>query len=207
MPSPRRTTPTQSEPARGPTRLEVRASLEEIAARLFATNGYAATSVDEIVSEAGVSKPAFYRHFESKKFLHMALLERHRDELASAALAAFEPRRGALNAQLAAAIDAWFVHVEKHPYTWRLLFRDTTHDPDVEALHRELQRRQRASDVALLRKFAPNIPAEELEPLGEVIRSSLTGLALWWLDHPKTKRAVLVSTMLRVMRGCLRTQR
>jgi AcrR family transcriptional regulator len=189
------------QPSSQPTRAEVRASLEAVAARLFAARGYSATTVDEIVAEAGVSKPAFYRHFESKKTLHMALLERNRDELAAAALAVFERRTGDLEAQLTAAIDAWFAHVEKHPYMWRLLFRDTTHDPDVEALHRELQRRQRAADIALLRRFAPNIPPAELEPLAEVIRSSLTGLALWWLDHPETTRAVLVSAMLRVLRG------
>ena len=174
----------------------VRTRLEEVAERAFADSGYAATTIDEIVAQAGVSKPAFYRHFESKKALHMALLERHRDQLAAAALAHVESRK----ANLEAMIDAWFAYVESHPYTWRLLFRDTTHDPDVEALHRELQRRQRDADVALLRRL-PHIPAAELEPLGELIRSSLTGLALWWLDHPETPRAVLVSAMLRVLRG------
>jgi len=55
--------------------------------------------------------------------------------------------------------------------------------------------------VMLLRRFAPGLPEEELEPLGEVIRSSLTGLALWWLDHPDTPRRVLVDVMFRVCRG------
>jgi AcrR family transcriptional regulator len=179
--------------------------LEREAERLFANKGFAATTVDEIVRQAHVSKPAFYRHYESKKALHMALLERHREELAVAALAVLEPRSGDLASQLAAAIDAWFIHVEAHPYAWRLLFRDTTHDPELEALHRELQRRQRATDVALLRRFVPSLPPAELEPLAEMIRSSLTGLALWWLDHPQTPRAVLVSALLRVMRGFLST--
>lgn len=194
--------PTDPHPAQ---KAEVRARLQQVAARLFAERGFAATTVDEIVLDAGVSKPAFYRHFDSKKALHMALLEQHRDELAAAALTLFQPRTGDLEAQLAAAIDAWFMHVEQHPYTWRLLFRDTTHDPDVGALHRELQRRQRSADVELLQRFAPGIPAAELEPLGELIRCSLTGLALWWLDHPETPRAVLVSAMLRVTRGFLQT--
>src|SRR5207342_2383922 len=168
------------------TRAEVRLRLEREAEKLFADKGFAATSVEEIVREANVSKPAFYRHFESKKALHMALLERHRERLAAAALELLEPRSGDLASQLPAAIDAWFVHVEAHPYAWRLLFRETTRDPEIEALHRELQRRQRATDVELLRRYVPGLPAAELEPLGEMIRSSLTGLALWWLDHPQT---------------------
>ena len=187
------------------SRAEVRRRLEEAAARLFAEKGYAATTVDDIVEQAGVSKPALYRHFESKKDLHMALLERHRDELAAAALDALGTGERSVDVLLPAMIEAWFVHVEHHPYTWRMLFRDTTGDPDVQGVHRELQRRQRAADVALLREFAPTIPEAELEPLGEVIRSSLTGLALWWLDHPDTPRQVLVGAMLRVTGAILLT--
>ena len=100
-------------------------------------------------------------------------------------------------------LDAWFARVEQDPYTWRMLFRDTTGDPDIEAMHAELHRDQVAADVALLRLVDPPVPAEELEPLGEIVRSSLAGLALWWLDHPGTPRPVLVAVMLRMARGIL----
>jgi len=186
-------------------RSEERDDLELAAARRFAEKGYAATTVDDIVEAAGVSKPALYRHFESKKALHLALLERHRDELAAAALsAAFDGALRDVDRQLDAMIDAWFVYVEQHPFTW-LLLRDTTGDPDVVALHTELQRRQRAADVALLREFAPALPEAELEPLGEAIRSSLYGLVLWWREHPDTPRPVLVAAMARIVRGILRS--
>lgn len=188
----------------------VRRELEDAAADLFARNGYAGTTVDDIVGAAGVSKPALYRHFASKKDLHLALLERHRDELAAAAVAAVfaSPVDGGaepdVDARIEAMIDAWFAYVEDHPFVW-LLFRDTTGDPDVLALHRDLQARQRGADVALLREFAPQIPEEELEPLGELIRSSLYGLALHWLDHPELDRTVLVAAMTRMLRGLLLT--
>jgi len=185
------------------SRSEERARLEDVAARLLAEKGYTATTVDEIVAEAGVSKPAFYRHFESKQHLHRLLLERHRDELAAAALSQLAARDGVLRLDLRRMIDAWFGYVEEHPYTWRMLFRDTTGDPEVHALHVELQRRQRAADVALLREFAPELPERELEPLGEAIRSSLTGVALWWLDQPEVPRDAVVGAMVRVVRGIL----
>lgn len=205
---------------------DVRRSLEDAAADLFARNGYAGTTVDDIVAAAGVSKPALYRHFASKKDLHLALLERHRDELAAAALAAMfeQPGSGAdpgperaraaiggpadaeLDRSIHAMIDAWFAYVEHHPFVG-LMFRDTTGDPDVVALHRELQARQRNADVALLREFAPAIPEAELEPLGELIRSSLYGLAVHWLDHPEIDRAVLVAAMTRMLRGLRLTAR
>jgi len=181
--------------------VERRRLIEEAAAELFAEQGYAATTVEQIVVAAGVTKPMLYRHFDSKRQLHMALLERHREELAAAPLDVLLVSGGTLDARVEAMIEAWFSHVEAHPYVWRMLLRDTTGDPEVQALHAELQSRQRATDVALLREFAPHLPAIELEPVGEIIRASLTGLALWWLDHPETPRATLVASMHRVVRG------
>jgi len=182
------------------TREEARRQLEDVAAQLFAEHGYAATTVEQIVERAGVSKPALYRHFESKKDLYLTLLRRHREELANAALT---EGVGDVIPRLEAMIDAWFRHVEEHPYVWRMLFRDTTGDPDVQAVHSELAQLQRSADVGLLRLSAPWLPEAELEPLGEVIRSGLTGLALWWLEHPGTPRTVLVAAMLRVTSGIL----
>jgi AcrR family transcriptional regulator len=198
-----------SAPLRAPkgklTGVERRALIEAAAARLFAERGYSATTVEDIVAAAGVSKPMLYRHFESKKEMYMKLLERRRDELAAAPLDEFINGRGAPAERLPAMIDAWFAHVQQHPYTSRMLFGDSIGDPDVQALQRELRRRQRAADVALLREFAPELPEAELEPLGEIIRSSLCGLALWWLDNPDTPRSIVVAAVLRTTRGVLST--
>lgn len=195
------------EPPRRLPAQERRKLIEDAAARLFAQRGYTATTVEEIVAEAGVSKPMLYRHFESKKELQIKLLERRRDELAAAPLDSFIHGKGEPKQRLPAMIDAWFAHVEDHPDTSRILFTDATGDPDIWELQHELRRRQRAADIALLREFAPQLPERELEPLGEIIRSSLTGLALWWLDNPHIPRAVPVAAVLRMTTGVLLTIR
>lgn len=184
---------------------ERRALIEDAAARLFSEHGYAGTRIADVAGAAGVTKPMLYRHFASKKELHLALLARHRDALAGHALAQYVPGDRPLAERLPAMLDAWFAYVEEHPYAWRMLFRDTTGDSDIQAFHRELQGMQRAADVALLRETGLPIPAVQLEPLGEVVRSSLTGLALWWLEHPDVPRPVLVDAMLRVCTGLLAT--
>jgi AcrR family transcriptional regulator len=196
-----------SAPSRRLSAAERRAFIEDAAARLFAERGYGATTVEDIVSAAGVSKPMLYRHFESKKELQMKLLERRRDELAAAPLDEFLREPAEPDRRLPAMIDAWFANVEQHPHASRNLLQDATGDPDIEAFQRELRQRQRAADVALLREFAPQLPEAELEPLGEIVRSALTGLALWWLDHPGTPRAVVVAAVLRMTRGVLLTVR
>ena len=47
----------------------------QAAVRRFSSAGYDAASVDDICVEAGVSKGAFYHHFESKQTLFLSLLE------------------------------------------------------------------------------------------------------------------------------------
>ncbi|CAM5337533.1 TetR/AcrR family transcriptional regulator [Streptomyces abikoensis] len=181
-------------------RAEARSRIETAAARLFGERGYAATTIDDIAAAAGLSKPMLYRHFDSKKELHLELLERHRDGLA-AAPPGEPPRGGDPDARLRAVLEAWFEQVESSPYTWRLLSAGTTGDPEVQELQRAIRARQRAAAEALLRQFAPWLPGAELEPLGEAVRSSFHGLALWWLEHRETPRALLVSAMLRIVRG------
>lgn len=54
---------------------ETRTKIMESAIKLFSSRGYAAASVDDICTEAGISKGAFYHHFESKQALFLALLD------------------------------------------------------------------------------------------------------------------------------------
>jgi AcrR family transcriptional regulator len=181
---------------------ERRTLIEDAAAHVFARDGYEVARLEDIAAAAGVTKPMIYRHFASKKALHMALLTRHRDELGITAVAAFmeDPSRP-LTDRVDAMLDAWFTYVEQRPYVGPLLFRNTATDPDVRALVAELHARQRAADVALFHEAGADVPAHLEQPLAEVVRSSLTGLALWWADHPETPRADLVAAMHRVLDG------
>jgi AcrR family transcriptional regulator len=54
---------------------ETRTKILDSAVKLFSTRGYTAASVDDICTEAGISKGAFYHHFETKQALFLALLD------------------------------------------------------------------------------------------------------------------------------------
>jgi AcrR family transcriptional regulator len=181
---------------------ERRAAIEEAAARLFAERGSTATTLDDIAAAAGITKPMIYRHFESKQELELALLAKHRDQLAQAALAEYDAQ-GPLEARLPAMIDAWFAYVERHPHGARMLLRDAAGDPEIEGFQQELRAMQRAADIALIKEHDASIAESQLEPLAEVIRSSLTGLGLWWLERPGVPRSAPVEAMLRVVQGLL----
>ena len=53
-----------------------REQLLDTAAVLFAQRGYARSTTAELAKAAGVTEPIIYRHFESKKDLFIALVER-----------------------------------------------------------------------------------------------------------------------------------
>ncbi len=57
---------------------KTRDKILETANDLFYTQGYRATVVNQIIEEAGVSKPTFYSHFPSKEDLCLAYLKERR---------------------------------------------------------------------------------------------------------------------------------
>lgn len=59
---------------------ETRTHILRSALRYFAVRGYAATSVQQIVQTAGVSKPALYYYFGDKAGLFRALVDQAHDE-------------------------------------------------------------------------------------------------------------------------------
>jgi AcrR family transcriptional regulator len=83
--------------------------LVSIARERFAEQGYAATSIEDIVQRAGVAKGALYHHFSGKEALFRAVYEAVLAETVSAvmaaAVAAQEPWAG-VRAGLSAFLDA-----------------------------------------------------------------------------------------------------
>jgi AcrR family transcriptional regulator len=181
---------------------ERRALIIEAAGRLFGEHGYQATRLDEIAAAAGVTKPILYRHFDSKQALYLALLERHRADLAR--FAGLIPTEGTLEQRLRTVLEAWFGYVETHSYAWKMLFRDSGGGPDVHAFRLQVHDRARAVLAALIRSLREvSIPRRELEPLAELMSMGMASLVLWWMDNPGVSRAGIIDAMTRVWAGLL----
>lgn len=56
-----------------------RESVIQVAMRLFSVKGYNATSIADLLHEAGINSGSLYHHFETKQGLLMAVLETYRD--------------------------------------------------------------------------------------------------------------------------------
>jgi AcrR family transcriptional regulator len=66
-----------------------REALLAAARELFGTQGYAATSTEEIVTAAGVTKGALYHHFTDKESLFRVVFEQAQREISDQAVAEF----------------------------------------------------------------------------------------------------------------------
>jgi AcrR family transcriptional regulator len=177
--------------------------IEQAASELFAERGYGAASIDEIAKRSGVTAPVVYDHFASKQDLHRRLLERHYAELRALwreQLGGDDPPAQ----RIPRAIDAWFAYVETHPYAWRMLFRDTTGEPEVRAIHEEVIAQSRAAVMPLfLRERGIEQPVstdtDALDMAWQVMRAVLQGLALWWYEHQHVPRAQIVATAMNAL--------
>jgi AcrR family transcriptional regulator len=100
------------------------ASILQAAARAFARTGFASTSMDDVATEAGISRLIVYRHFGSKEELYRAVLEQVRARLKERIDGAIErPEPGAF--PFSALIDV----AREYPDAFRLLLVHAAREP------------------------------------------------------------------------------
>jgi AcrR family transcriptional regulator len=159
---------TRRDPAR-------RQELLQVAARVFAQSGYAATSMDDIAAAAGVSKLVAYRHFDTKEGLYRAVLEQvfqRQVELFLANLARGLEAGGATRALLEVARE-W-------PDGFRLLWRHAVREPQFADYARDLRN---IAVTAAREVVAPVLAPEYTEWAAQTLFDHVVDAVLNWLDH------------------------
>jgi AcrR family transcriptional regulator len=100
---------------------DTRQQILDAGLRLFAERGYAATSVQEIVTRARVAKPTLYYYFGSKAGLFQALVNYAHDERYRLMQQAAE-RAAGLEQKLVEIVAALFAFQREHRDLMRLAF-------------------------------------------------------------------------------------
>lgn len=102
-------------------RHERAASIRRAAARAFAKGGYVGTSMEDLATEAGVTKIILYRHYPTKKDLYRSALDAIWEQLVATAEIGYDTEEG-LRALLRAA--------RSDPDGFTLLFRHAIREPE-----------------------------------------------------------------------------
>lgn len=122
------------------------------ATQLFATHGFAATSIRQVVEAAGCTKPALYYHFANKQELFLRAVEAALADLDIIDTVAEQP--GSIRDHMLVAMRMLQARVQARPEALRLLFRAELHQqegqPDFD--FRTFRARDLVRIEALLRK-------------------------------------------------------
>ncbi len=165
-----------------------REQLLDVGRKLFAERGYDGTSVEEIASRAGVSKPVVYEHFGGKEGLYAVVVDREVQRLLdtfTAALTGDKPRL-----LLEQATLALLTYIEDQADGFRILVRESP-----VGLERSGGFATIISDIA---SQVEHILGGEFKRLGYETKlaglysQALVGMVAltgqWWLDNRKPKR-------------------
>ena len=182
--------------------------LVAVARELFAQQGYAATSVEEIVRRAGVARGALYHHFPSKEALFRAVYDAVQADIASrvvaAALVGTDPWTG-VRAGLDAFLDACLEHefrtivvLDSVP----VLAKEMWENGVEHVEHTELPM-LRSVLTPLVETFLPGVG---VDVLAHVALGSLYGAALYIARSPDPKAArveadAVLDTLIVGLRG------
>jgi AcrR family transcriptional regulator len=130
----------------------IRRQLLEAGHELFSTYGLRKTTIKDLTSEVDIGTSTFYRFFDSKEELFVAVLEREGERV----LAEFHDRDFD-EAEDPAAATAAFLHfimdeIETNPLVETMLV-DVTREQVAAQLSAEEREADRESDIALIRSF------------------------------------------------------
>ncbi|MGE5621267.1 MAG: TetR/AcrR family transcriptional regulator [archaeon] len=114
--------------------MDNRENILAVALRLFSSMGYEAVGVQEIVEQAGITKPTLYHYFGSKRGLLDALLKEHFSVLTSSVRTA-AGYQGDLPATLQKVTEAFFTFVQNDREFYRMQLAMCFSGPESETLH------------------------------------------------------------------------
>jgi len=136
-------------PVRRLPRAQRREQILAAATKAFARNGFAATGLDDIAAEAGITRVILYRHFDSKTDLYQAALDRFCAILGDHVA---EPVGGFTDA----SIDGLLTSATAEPAGFRLLFVHAAREPEFKATAEQFRRDVTAAAYAQIAAMVPD---------------------------------------------------
>jgi AcrR family transcriptional regulator len=184
----------EPEPLRRLPRAQRREQILTAATEAFARSGFAATSLDDIAAQAGITRVILYRHFDSKTELYQAVLDRTCARLEAHVA---EPVGGFTDTSIDGLLDA----AAESPAGFRLLFHHAVREPEfserIEKFRADitaaayLQISEFIADEALARWAAQLAPVVAIEAITA------------WLDTGQPEPVLAAARVRQVIMGVI----
>lgn len=183
-----------SRPRATPSRVRMtgkqrREQLLDVGRALFAERGFDGTSIEEIASRAGVSKPVVYEHFRSKEGLYAVVVDREMEHLLDAitsALTAPAHPRVVLEQAAFALLD----YIEESTDGFRILVRDSPVAQSTGGFASLISDAASQVEHILAAEFkARGLDAKHAPMYAQMLVGMVALTGQWWLDVRKPKKA------------------
>jgi AcrR family transcriptional regulator len=187
---------------------ERKRELVAVAKQLFLKHGYQDTTTEKIARAAGVSEPALYRHFDSKRVLFLEVLQ----EIREATLNRWRAETAGLTdplAKLHAIGDMYLGSTREHAVEFRIMHRTLieTDDEEIASLLRAFYLESEAFLAEIISEGQQTgVFRRTLDPrvgAWEVIRGALAYTLTLPLGIPLYQEPDYVARALECMLHCL----
>lgn len=184
-----------------------REQLVTVGRSLFASKGFDSTSVEEIASKAGVSKPVVYEHFGGKEGLYAVVVDREVQRLVTQLQASLEssehPREILENAALS-LLD----YIEGNSDGFRVLVRDAPDDRTSGSFSSVI------GDVAVQVEhlLADQFENSHMDPTwaplyAQMMVGLIAQVGQWWLDERRMPKDVVAAHVVNLVWNGIRNLR
>jgi AcrR family transcriptional regulator len=189
---------TQQQDAPGKRAAQGRATrgqLIEVATRLFAEHGYEGTSIEAVLSAAGVSRGALYHHFRGKEALFEAVVAAVSDQVTAELAATVEGSTDPVDAMRTAAL-AW-ISLAADPVIQRVVLVDAPSVLGWDRWRAMDDGRTLGALRAMLQAVSDSgrLPAELVGPFSHMILAALDEIVLVVARSPDSTAAVAEGRM------------
>jgi AcrR family transcriptional regulator len=184
----------EPEPARRLPRPQRREQILAAATEAFARSGFAATSLEDIAAQAGITRAILYRHFDSKTELYQAVLDR----MCARLDAHVDEPAGGFND---ASIDGLLEAAAESPAGFRLLFHHALREPEFSERIEKFRADISAAAYLQISAFVPDKAlaqwAAQLAPV--VAIEAVTA----WLDAGQPEPALAAGRVRQAVMGVI----
>jgi AcrR family transcriptional regulator len=174
-----------------------REQLLEIGRKLFAEKGFEGTSVEEIASTAGVSKPVVYEHFGGKEGLYAVVVDREIQHLLTVMTRALTTPAAHPRQILELAALALLDYIESETDGFRILVRDSPVTQSTGGFASLISDVTSHVEHILAAQFAERGFEARVAPLYSQALVGMVALTgQYWLDHRTVDKAEVAAHLV-----------